>query len=213
MSESSTLPSSPQILTPNRHIAVFCGSSAGVNPAHKALAHALGASIADNKARLIYGGGGLGLMGTVARAAHFAGGDVLGIIPEFLQQEERTLTEVKHRIVPDMHTRKTQMYDESDAFVVLPGGVGTLEEAVEIISWLRLSLHAKPVIFLSDTGYWDGLMRVFRQTMQDGFTPSAFESHLHEATTAQEALEKIEALLIKTPPILKSSITPDLSDV
>lgn len=194
-------------------IAVFCGSSPGKNPAHKALAHALGTQMGAQGIRLIYGGGGLGLMGTVARSAHEAGGKVVGIMPEFLTQAEAIFKEVEHRIVPDMHTRKTQMYDESDAFIILPGGVGTLEEAVEILSWLRLSLHTKPVIFLSDTGYWDDLIKLFKQTISDGFTPETFNDHLHSVTTPQDAITLISTLSVAMKSDIKAPVKPKLSDL
>lgn len=194
-------------------IAVFCGSSAGKNPAHIALAGTLGSQIGHHDIRLIYGGGGLGLMGTVARAAHEAGGKVLGIMPEFLTRAEAIFTDVEHRIVPDMHTRKTQMYDESNAFIILPGGVGTLEEAVEILSWLRLSLHTKPVIFLSDTGYWDDLIKLFKQTISDGFTPETFDNHLHSVTTPEEAIQLISTLSSEMNSYIQAEVKPELSDL
>lgn len=139
-----------------------------------ALASALGTEIAARGHRLVYGGGGLGLMGAVARGAHEAGGDVLGIIPDFLKEAEKTLTIVEHIFVPDMHARKIRMYTEADAFIVLPGGVGTLEEAVEVLSWSRMNLHAKPVIFLSDTGFWDKMIGVFDAVIAEGFAPESF---------------------------------------
>jgi len=194
-------------------VAVFCGSSPGVNPAHVKIADRLGTEIAENGMRLIYGGGGLGLMGTVARSAHAAGGKVIGIMPEFLTQAEAVFEDVEHRIVPDMHTRKTQMYDESDAFIVLPGGVGTLEEAVEIMSWLRLSLHAKPVIFLSDTGYWDNLIALFEQTISDGFTPEEFREHLHQSVTVKDAVKRAFDISAEMKASLATQAKPELSDL
>ncbi len=179
-------------------LAVFCGSSIGENPAYTALATDLGECLAQENIRLIYGGGGMGLMGAVARAVHKAGGDALGIVPEFLIHVEASITEIEHRIVPDMHIRKRQMYDEADAFIVLPGGIGTLEEAVEVLSWLRLSLHTKPVIFLSDTGYWDRLISFFHQTIKDGFTAQDFSKDLHLSKRPKEAVELIKKLIAQT---------------
>ena len=144
-----------------RNICVFCGSNSGSKPAHLKLAKSLGQQIAAKQYKLIYGGGGLGLMGGVARSAHENGADVVGIIPNFLCEAEKTFTEAKHIFVPDMHSRKLKMFEEADGFIVLPGGIGTLEEVIEILSWARLNLHHKPVVFLSNTGFWDSLIQVF----------------------------------------------------
>ncbi|MGB0908084.1 MAG: TIGR00730 family Rossman fold protein [Maricaulaceae bacterium] len=157
-----------------------------------ALAEATGSAIAGAGHRLVYGGGGSGLMGATARSAHKAGGDVLGIIPEFLKELEKLLKDVPHDIVPDMHTRKKKMYDASDAFIVLPGGIGTLEEAVEIISWMRLQLHKKPVVFLSNDGYWAPLLALFNHTIGNGFTPEWMNEGIFEAETPEAALELVE---------------------
>ena len=120
------------------------------------------------------GGGGLGLMGAVASASYKAGGSVLGIMPDFLSGIEKTLYEINHVIVKDMHERKMMMYDKSDAFIVLPGGIGTLEEAVEILSWSRLNLHNKPIIFLDNTNYWDSILKLLNSMSEEGFIPSSF---------------------------------------
>ena len=131
-------------MTNIKSICVYCGASDDVQPSYIKLAEELGRELAKRDIRMVYGGGGVGLMGACARAAHESAGDVLGIMPRFLLSKERIYEEVEHRIVDDMHTRKQMMFDESDAFIVLPGGIGTLEEAVEILSWARLGLHAKP---------------------------------------------------------------------
>ena len=156
-----------------------------------ALAKTVGKTLAEASHRLIYGGGGLGLMGAVARSAHKEGGKVLGIMPEFLAEIEKTLTEVEHILVPDMQTRKIMMYDESDAFIVLPGGIGTLEETIEILSWMRLNLHEKPLVFLDNTGYWDPIIRGLHHTIEEGFAPESFAKDIHSASTAHEALALI----------------------
>ncbi len=173
-------------------ICVFCGSSPGRDPKHMALATRTGKAIAARGYRLVYGGGGLGLMGAVARAAHKAGGDVLGVIPEFLLEAERTLKEVEHIFVPNMHIRKITMYEESDGFIVLPGGIGTLEEAVEVLSWMRLNLHAKPVVFLDDTDYWKPFMEGIAHIIEEGFTPESFAEDVLSTDTPKDALDIIE---------------------
>ena len=172
-------------------ICVFCGASPGRDPKHIALAKSVGISLADANHRLIYGGGGLELMGAVARSAYKAGGKVLGIMPEFLADVEKTLTDVEHILVADMHARKIMMYDESDAFIVLPGGIGTLEETIEILSWMRLNLHEKPLVFLDDTGYWDPIIRGLHHTIEEGFAPKSFAKDIHSASTVHDALDII----------------------
>lgn len=173
-------------------ICVFCGASPGHDPKHMALANTVGETLAKRGHRLVYGGGGLGLMGAVARSAHSSGGKVLGIMPEFLAEVEKTLTQVKHIMVPDMHARKIMMYDESDAFIVLPGGIGTLEETIEILSWMRLNLHDKPLVFLDNTGYWGPIIRGLHHTIEEGFAPESFAKDIHSASTAEDALRIID---------------------
>jgi uncharacterized protein (TIGR00730 family) len=155
-------------------ICVFCGSSDAADPAFLAAARALGQALARADLRLVYGGGGVGLMGACARAAHEAGGRVLGIIPDFLVGRERALDTVEHVIVSNMHERKMLMFERSDGFVVLPGGIGTLEEAVELLSWRRLDLHAKPVVFHNPRDFWRPLFELFQMTVDEKLTPPEF---------------------------------------
>jgi len=168
--------SSPVIIQPfaGRSVCLFCGSSDLSDPAYTAAARAFGEQTALAGWRLVYGGGGVGLMGASARAAHQAGGRVLGVMPGFLRSRERLFDEVETVIVPSMHERKTIMYDQSDAFVVAPGGVGTLEEAIEVLSWKRLDLHSKPVIFLNLNGFWEPLLAVMEHSIEEGMTPASF---------------------------------------
>lgn len=153
---------------------VFCGSSDAADPAFLDAARAVGKALADSRIRLVYGGGGVGLMGAVARSAHEAGGQVLGIIPTFLVGAERALESVEHIIVDNMHERKMLMFQRSDGFVILPGGIGTLEEVVELLSWLRLGLHAKPVVFYNPRNFWDPLFKLFQHTVDENLTPPEF---------------------------------------
>lgn len=176
-----------------KSICVFCGSSAGNEPRYAKLAEATGIAIAEYGYRFVYGGGSFGLMGISARAAFKTSGKVLGIIPEFLVRSEGAFTEAEHRIVPNMHVRKMEMYQESDAFIILPGGIGTIEEAVEVLSWMRLQLHQKPVVFLSDNQYWDPLIGLIKHTISLGFTPDWMEADLLRADSAKAAVEKIES--------------------
>ena len=178
-----------------RSVAVFCGSSPGKNPAHLRLARRLGQEIAERGLRLVYGGGGLGLMGAVARAAHTGGAEVLGVIPDMLKEAEALLPEIEHEIVDDMHTRKIRMYRAADAFIILPGGIGTLEEAIEVLSWQRLNLHEKPILFLSDTQYWKALIEALHHQIEEGFSPESLSRDILEARTVNEAFDAIEERL------------------
>jgi uncharacterized protein (TIGR00730 family) len=157
-----------------RSVCVYCGSSETTKPEYLDLATRFGAELARRGLRLVYGGGAVGLMGRCAKAAHAAGGDVLGIMPRFLERREITYEAVPHRMVDTMHERKFIMFEESDAFVVLPGGIGTLEEAVETLSWARLDLHKKPVIFLSEDDFWAPFFELIDHTVSANLTPATF---------------------------------------
>ena len=173
-------------------ICVFCGASKIVAEPYFELARQCGVAIAKDGHRLVYGGGGVGLMGATAVAAHEAGGAVLGIIPKFLTEIEDVLETIEHRIVDNMHDRKHQMYEESEAFIVLPGGIGTLEEAIEVMSWLRLHLHSKPLVFLDHDGYWAPLITLIRHTIETGFSPAWVEQHIFYVESVDEAIALIK---------------------
>ena len=172
-------------------ICVYCGASNEVAPQYIRLAETLGRTLARRDLRLVYGGGGVGLMGACARAAHESAGEVLGIMPRFLLNKEMIYEEVEHRIVEDMHTRKQMMFDESDAFIVLPGGIGTLEEAVEILSWSRLGLHAKPMAFLDQDGFWSPFFELMDHIIEGGFTPAGFRDHLVHCDDPETAIDAL----------------------
>ena len=177
-------------------VCVFCGSSDAADPALLAAASELGRALAAERLSLIYGGGGVGLMGACARAAHEAGGKVLGIIPDFLMDRERRLDVVETVVVASMHERKMMMFERSDAFVVLPGGIGTLEEVVELLSWRRLDLHGKPVVFYSPDGFWEPLFKLFQHTVDENLTPPSF---MHSWTAVEKVEEIIPALRAAAP--------------
>ena len=170
-----------------KSICVFCGSSDAADPAFLRAAEDLGVALAQAKLKLVYGGGGVGLMGATARAAHAAGGEVLGIIPGFLVGKERALETVEHVVVTSMHERKQMFFEQSDGFVILPGGIGTLEEVIELLSWRRLDLHAMPVVFYSPDGFWDPLFTLFQHTVDANLTPASFMG----AWTVVEKVEEI----------------------
>lgn len=179
-----------------KSVCVYCGSSNTVSNGYLTLAERMGRALADKEIRLVYGGGGVGLMGACARAATAAGGDVLGIMPRFLLQKERIFEDVAHEIVDDMHTRKQRMFDESDAFVVLPGGIGTLEEAVEMLSWARLGLHQKPMAFIDEDGFWTPFFELIDHIIEGQFTPAEFRHLLVHAQSPETALETLHARMI-----------------
>jgi hypothetical protein len=151
-------------------VAVFCGASLGVSPQFRAAAEALGGGIARAGRTLVYGGGQLGLMGVVANAALAGGGRVVGVIPRFLQRREVVHEGVAELVVTDsMHTRKTAMFERADAFVTLPGGLGTLDETVEIITWRQLGLHDKPILLCDVMGSAAPLVAAIEAAIALGF--------------------------------------------
>lgn len=154
-------------------ICVYCGSSPGNDPDYEIAARSLGAAIAANGIRLIYGGGTNGLMGAVADEVMKNGGKVTGIIPDFLMKYEasgdslQTLDELV--VTADMHERKHMMFERSDAFVTLPGGIGTLEEVVEMMTWAQLGRHTKPIVLANINGFWDPLTTLLEHMSEAGF--------------------------------------------
>ena len=172
-------------------VCVFCGSADAADPAYLLAAKELGQALAQAELKLVYGGGGVGLMGATARGAHEAGGAVLGIIPDFLVGRERALDSVETVVVTSMHQRKQMMFEQSDGFVILPGGVGTLEEVVELLSWRRLDLHAKPVVFYNPDGFWETLFAAFQTGVDARLTPPEF---MHTWVTVDRVEDIIPAL-------------------
>lgn len=153
-----------------RNICVYCGSSPGTDPVFREAAETLGRIMAAEGIGLVYGGGGNGLMGVIARAVREEGGHVTGIIPDFLQRREHRYEGAQELIVvPDMHTRKRLMFEKADAIVALPGGIGTLEELVEQLTWVQLDQHVKPVVIADVNGFWRPLLDLFAHMRTNGF--------------------------------------------
>jgi uncharacterized protein (TIGR00730 family) len=181
-------------MTHPRSVCVFCGSRRGVDPAMAEAAARLGTLLARAGVRLVYGGGGVGLMEVVAQAALDAGGTVIGVMPRHLARKElikENLSEL--RVVDTMHDRKRVMFELSDAFVALPGGIGTLEETVEILSWRQIGLHDKPIVLLDVGGAWDGFHAYMRGRVEAGFC-AASDLELYEvADDPEQVLETIRA--------------------
>jgi uncharacterized protein (TIGR00730 family) len=171
-------------------ICVYCGSRFGERQRYSEVAKATGEAIAGAGLRLVFGGGAQGLMGVAAAAARDAGGKVLGIIPSFLQAQEGLLENIESREVETMHERKIGLFDESDAFVVLPGGIGTLEEMVEVMSWSSLAIHRKPIIILNTDGYWNPFIELIDHICEEGF---AYPGLPRSLTVIDDPSELIEA--------------------
>jgi uncharacterized protein (TIGR00730 family) len=181
-----------------RNICVYCGSGLGQNPAYAVAARTLGAQLAANGIGLVYGGGSLGLMGEVARATLEGGGRVTGIIPSFLTEKEQMLRDADDLIVTeDMHERKRLMFERSDAFVALPGGVGTLEELVEQLTWVQLGRHSKPVVVANIEGFWNPFLRLLAHMKEDAFIRPGLDLNF---TVVDDAKKIVPAVL--------SSLTP-----
>jgi uncharacterized protein (TIGR00730 family) len=153
-----------------RNICVYCGSGKGNNPAYAEAARTLGRSLAEHGIGLVYGGGGMGLMGEVARATLDAGGRVTGIIPGFLTEREHMLLDADELVITaNMHERKQLMFERSDAFVALPGGIGTLEELVEQLTWYQLGQHTKPIVVANIESFWTPFLNLLQHMREDAF--------------------------------------------
>jgi uncharacterized protein (TIGR00730 family) len=168
-------------------ICVFCGSRPGNDPIFMETARQVGTSIAKAGKRLVFGAGGLGLMGAVAQAALDAGGQVTGIVPDFLKRREIPVPAIQELLIVDtMHTRKRLMYDRSDAFVILPGGLGTLDELVEIVTWLQLELHNKPIYLVDVNGYWSDWFDLIAKMVKHEFVDRASVDYFVRVSSAEE---------------------------
>lgn len=175
-------------------VCVYCASSNAADPEFLAAASELGATIAREGLRLVYGGGGVGLMGACASAAHAGGGRVLGVIPHFLTSHEQPLKTVETVVVDSMHQRKMMMFEAADGFAILPGGIGTLEEVVELLSWRRLGLHAKPVVFLDIKGFWRPLFDLFDHILEQNLVPPEFRETWKAVGRVEDILPTLRAM-------------------
>jgi uncharacterized protein (TIGR00730 family) len=177
-----------------RNVCVYCGSSAGTNPRFGEAAEAFGRILTAERIGLVYGGGGDGLMGRLARSTLAAGGYVTGIIPSFLVRKEHALTEAQEMlIVENMHERKQAMFERADAFVALPGGVGTLEELVEQMTWAQLERHAKPILLVNLDGFWRPLLALFAHMNEQGFIRRGFELRYLVAERIEDVVPMLRA--------------------
>ncbi len=187
---------------PIRNICVYCGSSPGINPAHAEAARTLGRILAENGVGLVYGGGGLGLMGEIARSVLAHGGRVTGIIPEFLSVKEHMLVDATElHVVQDMHERKRLMFEKADAFVALPGGIGTLEELVEQLTWAQLGRHNKPIVLVDIDGYWTPFVELLTHLRREGFIRPSMEVRFRTVARAEDVLDAVKAAAEPVRPV------------
>lgn len=178
-----------------KRICVFCGSSNGNTPQYKLLADRLGTLLAENKLGLVYGGGNVGLMGSVANAALTGGSEVIGVIPKYLQTREMANFQVTQlHVVEDMHERKRMMYDFSDAFVIIPGGMGTLDEMFEIVTWAQLGLHSKPIYLLNVFGFYDHLISFLKHSHESGFIKEQHYNLINVVDDVEKLSKKLNTL-------------------
>jgi uncharacterized protein (TIGR00730 family) len=183
-----------------QNICVYCGSGSGRNPAFAEAARALGRILANARIGLVYGGGSLGLMGETARSTLRHGGHVTGIIPGFLSEREQMLIEAQELIVvDDMHQRKQLMFAKSDAFVALPGGLGTLEEFVEQLTWSQLGRHSKPIVLVNIEGFWDPVLVLFEKMSAEGFIRPGLELKVLVVEGVDDIIPAIDKALLPYP--------------
>ncbi len=183
-----------------RTVCVYCGSGPGTNPRFIEGAKALGKIFAENGIRLVYGGGSLGMMGAVATSVLDHGGTVTGIIPGFLTARENALSRAQEMIVtPDMHERKRLMFERSDAFVALPGGIGTLEELVEQMTWKQLGRHAKPILLANIDGFWEPLFALFAHMRATQFIRASLAVDILKAERIEDILPRLRAAAARVP--------------
>jgi uncharacterized protein (TIGR00730 family) len=187
-------------MTDIKTVCVYCGSGPGTNPHFVAGAKAFGKALAENGVGLVYGGGSIGLMGAVASSALDHGGRVTGIIPDFLTARENAMTRAQEMIVThDMHERKRLMFERSDAFVALPGGVGTLEELVEQLTWQQLGRHSKPILLANIDGFWEPLLALLAHMRATAFIRPALAVDVLKAERIDDILPMLRSAAAKVP--------------
>ena len=209
--ELSTLQCHMDAMNEIKTVCVYCGSGSGSNPRFVEAAIALGKVFAENNIRLVYGGGSVGLMGAVAKSTLDHGGSVTGIIPDFLRARENSLTRIQEMIVtPDMHERKRLMFERSDAFVALPGGVGTLEELVEQLTWQQLGRHSKPVLLANIDNFWEPLLALLTHMRANQFIRPALDIEVLKAERVEDILPRLRAAAARAPAGTKEMV-PDVA--
>jgi uncharacterized protein (TIGR00730 family) len=199
------------IMSKIKTVCVYCGSGPGNDPRFVEAAIAFGKALAENGIRLVYGGGSIGLMGAVATSVLDHGGTVTGIIPDFLTIRENALKRVQEMIVtPDMHERKRLMFERSDAFVALPGGIGTLEELVEQLTWQQLGRHAKPILIANIAGFWEPLLALLMHMRATQFIRPTLAIDILKAERVEDILPRLQAAAIKASEAAKQ-LAPEVA--
>ena len=194
---------------PIERICVFCGSRPGEKPLYTTAAHALGEALATRGISVVYGGAGIGVMGALADGALGAGGEVIGVIPESLLVRELAHSEINElRVVESMHERKALMAELSDAFIVMPGGIGTLEELFEVWTWAHLRIHAKPIGLLNVGGFFDAFHDFIETIVAEGFLAPESRALLLEKNEPGKLLARIVEAAANAPPAPPSPIEP-----
>jgi uncharacterized protein (TIGR00730 family) len=192
-------------------VCVYCGSGSGSNPDFVEAAVALGKIFAENHVRLVYGGGSVGLMGAVAKSVLDHGGLVTGIIPEFLRAKENALARVQEMLItPDMHERKRLMFERSDAFVALPGGIGTLEELVEQMTWQQLGRHNKPILLANIDNFWEPLLSLLSHMRVTEFIRPGLSIDILKAERVEDILPRLRAAAARAP-ICTQEMAPEVA--
>lgn len=192
------------------NICVYCGSGSGHNPIYAEAARILGRALAEANIGLVYGGGSLGLMGEISQEVLRHGGRVTGIIPEFLGKREKMLEDVQELIVThSMHERKQIMFEKSDAFVALPGGVGTLEELVEQLTWSQLGQHTKPIILGDIDGFWTPLLSLINHMREEAFVRPGLEIRMTSVKRAEDIVPTAMALIAKAKMVEEELTIPE----
>jgi uncharacterized protein (TIGR00730 family) len=195
-----------------QNICVYCGSGSGENSAYAKAARAFGRILAASRIGLVYGGGSLGLMGEIARSVLDHGGHVTGIIPGFLSEREQMLIEAQELIVvDDMHQRKQLMFTKSDAFVALPGGLGTLEEFVEQLTWSQLGRHTKPIVLANIDGFWDPLLVLFERMDRELFIRPGLELHILLVDRIEDIIPTVAKALAPKPEEIEAEEEAEVS--
>lgn len=191
-----------------KNICIYCGSAEGDDPRYAAAAEHFGRILAAAGIGLVFGGGSCGLMGVAAQAVLKAGGRVTGVIPSFLEERDIALQDMTETIVvDDMHTRKRLMFEKSDAFVALPGGVGTLEELAEQLTWIQLGRHTKPLVIADIAGFWRPLLTLFAHMHNLGFIREGYEIRYLVAERVEDILPMIVSAARRAPRIDETAVT------
>lgn len=181
-------------------VCVYCGSNPGRNPAYVEAAESFGRELVDRDLGLVFGGGGVGMMGAIAESAFEAGGEVIGVIPETLERRERPSAEVTElHVVDSMHARKRKMVELADGFAALPGGLGTLEEIFEVLTWAQLGIHRDPCGFLNADGYYSNVVGFLNLATDEGFVDETHRSMVHVADDPATLLDEFDSY--EPPPV------------